>query len=175
MSTDKSIGAMPTDALAQLAMLAVGLVAVAIYIMQITRIRSRMAAGDLAMPLCRTFADLVRGVTNVTELYPLLENSRFRSCHVAVYSPDGEVYMDGLQPCFGQLPMPPSERQRDTFRALVEKGVLEPKNTTGVETRLFRQCTPASDEYDTNTVCGVFVNEEARKLVVVVDVCGNEG
>ena len=141
-----------------------------LYSVQIMRIRSKIFNGDLALPLCRTLADVLAAADEPSELYAALETGRFRSCNLSVYDEHGEVFLDSQQPCYGKLPMAPSERQRQTFGALREKGVLT--SDDAVETSLFRQCRPTSVEYDTNTICGMHL--KSRKLVVVVDSCGSE-
>ena len=117
---------MVTTALVWLLTLLVLATSAYLYGVQITRLRNKMFNGDLTMPLCRTRADIVRRVPEeAAALFPALEDGRFRSCHVAVFSPGGEVYLDSLQPCRGKLPMPHSARQKETFSRLKEKGVLD--------------------------------------------------
>lgn len=140
------------------------------YGQQIMRIRSKIFNGDLALPLCRTLADLLDAAKEPSDLYEALEVGRFRSCNFAVYDEHGEVFLDSQQPTYGKLPMAPSERQRQTFAALKEKGVLT--SDDAVETSLFRQCRPASVEYDTNVICGKHLKQ--RHLIVVVESCGSE-
>lgn len=163
---------MATTALVWLLTLLVLATSAYLYGVQITRLRNKMFNGDLTMPLCRTLADIVRRVPEeATALFPALEDGRFRSCHVAVFSPGGEVYLDSLQPCRGKLPMPPSARQKETFSRLKEKGVLD-AGAAGVQVSVFRPCHLSCTQYDTNVVCGVHVQEKG--YVVVVDSCGAE-
>lgn len=139
---------------------------------QLCRLRRQSNDASFTLPLARTFADLLStcSAEERMNLIARLEDTRFRSVSVMVFSNLGEVYADSSSPVSGKLPMPASSRQKDVFEMLKEKKAFEEPN--GVHGTLFRSCNPRGGEKSTSTIAGMSIKE--MSALVAVCSCGEE-
>lgn len=139
---------------------------------QLLRLHNQATDAALVLPLCRTLGDLLSTSKERSAMLEQLENTRFRSISIAVFSPEGEVFMDTTAPCASRkhVPVPSSQRQREVHRLLVDRKVLE--TPAGVSASLFRSCHPAGGPSHISSVAGVVT--EDKTMVIAVTACGAE-
>lgn len=142
-----------------------------IYHTKLLDLKTQCYEHAFCLPYARTLARVLESTPDdaLPAQLRTLEDSQFRSVNVSVFSVHGEVWMDSLQPSMGKYPLPPSEWQTSTFRAIYPEVLKEPR---GARVNLFRPCSPVSSAYDTTFVSGVLI--ESKQLVVVVVQCGTE-
>lgn len=142
-----------------------------VYHDKLNSLRAQSYEYSFCLPFCRTIASVIEMTPQdgMLALLAELENSQFRSINISVFSRDGEVWADSLQPSQGKLPLPPSEWQTRTFKTIHDK-VME--NKRGVVQTLFRPCSPKSSAYETTFLSAVYV--ESKDMIVVTVQCGNE-
>jgi len=142
-----------------------------VYHCKLAALRAQSYEHAFVLPLCRTFASIIKGTPSdaLPALLSSLENSQFRTVNVTVFSDEGEVWADSLQPSQGKLPLPASRWQSQNFRTIEGKLAAHP---TGVVETIFRPCSPQSTAYETSFISAVRISE--LKLVVVVTQCGAE-
>ena len=108
---------------------------------QINNIRGQVNTSDFLLPMCQTLSEMFQNAEDTTALLRSLENSKFRNIWVTAFNVKGEVWADGYTPCYGKLPMPPTEVQKATYDKAIAAGVLdENKNSSGLLMNLFQKC-----------------------------------
>lgn len=108
---------------------------------QISSIRDQVNTSEFLLPMCQTIVELIKDARDTETLLKSLENSKFRNTWVTVYDSKGEVWADGYKPCYGKLPMPPTESQKRAFERLVAEGILEEsKHRNGILLNNFEKC-----------------------------------
>lgn len=140
---------------------------------QLLRLRSHSDESTFIGPLSRTIADLIDAHEGGKRAFLLarLEESRFRSVSVSVFSKDGDVFMDSNSPCVekGRLPVSASERQTSIFETLREKKAFESHTVT--KASLLRPCKAGGKEEIT---CVAATPSKDKMMLVVVTCCGSE-
>ena len=140
---------------------------------QLLRLRSHSDESTFIGPLSRTIADLIDTHEEARRpaLLASLEEGRFRSVSVSVFSSDGDVYMDSTSPCVekGRIPVSASERQASVFETLREKKAFESRAVT--KASLLRPCRVGGKE---EVTCVAATPSKDKKMLVVVTCCGSE-
>lgn len=144
---------------------------IVVYQRQLARLFTQQHTADHLLPTCRTLAAMVAASDGdcLGPTLAALQNAHFRSTWVTVYSPNGEVWADSYLPCYGQLPMPPSESQLATFQAASRAGVLGADHPRGVQVHVRGRCI--STNADANITLAAV---RAGDLIVAMQACGNE-
>lgn len=163
---------MHTQAISAALISVIALSFVALLQRQLCRLSRQGSDASFVLPLARTIADVIAVTPEPARMGVIarLEDSRFRSVNVVVYSERGEVYADSSVPASGKLPMPASTRQTEVFEMVKEKGVFDA--AAGVHGTVFRPCNPRGGEKTTTSVAAVRV--EGTTMLVAVCACGNE-
>lgn len=137
---------------------------------QLRRVTSSSEASSITLPMARTVADLLDATDDEKQRFKTiatLENTRFRTLTITLYSGDGEVYMDTAIPTDGRLPVPPTQRQAVVFELLKANKIDESSN--GVRVTTFRTCSPKGGERSLTSI-GAYVSKCG--IVVAVQACG---
>ena len=147
---------------------------VALLQVQLLRLRAQSTDAGFVLPMARTVADVLSTtpLPSLPAMMARLEDTRFRTITVVVYSRDGEVFLDTSSPTSGKLPMPPSARQKQAFDALMEAKVGE--HPEGVAVTLMRSCNPRGGEATANTIAAVPITGLPGVYAVSVCACGDE-
>lgn len=149
-----------------LAILAAAIAAVLLlFVMQVVRLRDKHGTAALLLPMCRTIADMLEASRERASLLRALENSRFRSVWLTVFSDEGEVWADNFSSAVGQLPMPASQSQRDAYERL-KSAKVDPR---GVRTVRFGSC-PLGAADRTIYMAGVQIGS----MIVCMQTTGDE-
>ena len=141
-----------------------------IYQKQILKIKNQVDSTDKLLPLCRTIVEIIKFSDDITPLLAPIEDTKFRYIWMTLYDLHGEVWADGRVPCYGKLPMPPSELQLKMFNQLQKEGVAaKDKNVDGVMFNTFTKCE-LSGTKSSKLVAAMKV--PGKDLILCVQQCG---
>jgi hypothetical protein len=147
------------------------LLVVMLYQRQVTRLMTQQHTADHLLPTCRTLAAMIAasGADCLAPILVAMQNAHFRSTWITVYSRSGEVWADSFKPCYGQLPMPPSQSQVAAFEAAARAGVMSDDHPRGIQAVMWGRSISTNADA-TISVAAV----RAGDLIVAMQACGNE-
>lgn len=150
----------------------VGMIALLQY--QLHRLRCSDTNAAMTLGMVRMIADIVSTSSELEKTVFALENSRFRSLGVTVFTEQGEVIMDSSAPCArpGLDPVPATARQLELLRSVsADEAKQPPSMRTPFLGSVFRPCAPASSNPELTTYAAM----RSGPHLVVVTACGHEG
>ena len=128
----------------------------------------------MTLGLVRMIADILSTSSELDKVVFTLENSRFRSLGVTIFTEQGEVLMDSSAPCARPRldPVPATARQLELLQSVIDEEARHPKTTRSPFLgSVFRPCAPTSSNPELTTYAAM----RAGPHLVVVTACGYEG